>query len=131
MESIELCNTYNSVCRYFIILPYIVSTDFAKKEKKNKNKAYAYFLAAKFTLQSKAICKTQFHLLTNFGGISNRIVVLIPQEVTVSRSNLFEFIHLFMILHTILHVSKTVLWHFVMYHFSKNDQIAILFSYRS
>lgn len=88
MESIELCYTYNSVCRYFIILPYIVSTDFAKrKRKKNKNKAYAYFLAAKFTLQSKAICKTQFHLLTNFGGISNRIVVLIPQEVTVSRSN--------------------------------------------
>lgn len=60
MESVELCNTYNSVCRYFIILPYIVSTDFAKKKKKkkNKDKAYAYFLAAKFTLQSKAICKT-------------------------------------------------------------------------
>lgn len=49
MESIKLCNTYNSVCRYFIILPYIVSTDFAKQEKK----AYA-----KLTLQSKAICKT-------------------------------------------------------------------------
>lgn len=55
MESIKLCNTYNSVCRYFIILPYIVSTDFAKQEKK---KAYAYFLVAKLTLQSKAICKT-------------------------------------------------------------------------
>lgn len=48
----------------------------------------------------------QFHLLSNLGGISNRIVVLIPQEVTVSRSNEFEFIHLFMILHTILHVLK-------------------------
>lgn len=55
MESIARRKIYISVCTYFIILPYIVSTDSSKQ---NKNKAEAYFLAAKFTLQSKAICKT-------------------------------------------------------------------------
>lgn len=83
--------------------------------------------------QKQFVKHLRFHLLSNFGGIhvSNRIVVLITQEVTVSRFYKLEFIHLFMILHTILHVLKTVLWHCLMYHFSKYNQIAILFSYRS
>lgn len=57
MESIARRKIYISVCKYFIFLPYIVSIDSSKQETKQK-KADAYFLAAKFTLQSKAICKT-------------------------------------------------------------------------
>lgn len=108
MESIARCTIYISVCKYFIILPYIVSTDSSNRKQKTIKRRRISLQQNSHCNQKQFVKHLRFHLLSNFGGISNRIVVLITNEVTASRSNQFKFICLFMILHTISHILKSI-----------------------
>lgn len=86
MESIARCTIYISVCKYFIILPYIVSTDSSNRKQKTIKRRRISLQQNSHCNQKQFVKHLRFHLLSNFGGISNRIVVLITNEVTASRS---------------------------------------------